>query len=493
MSQAVLVRGHLSRWINLLRLVGPLVASAGAAVALFAWGSIQAAMFFVVGTLFTLVVEIILWNVRRIRRWVEDKGSGFVVTDRLGVQSIADEQVVSLAYYKQHVHSEGLLKGDWRYFLVWLDGAALPIEMMNYVAVGENDPLSGLITRLLDKSLVRATQTLERGGQINGDGWTLDKNLLLLPGQPLPEQVRFDELSAVDVFDNELCIWRRGIDEAIAKLPQRSRDAHLLHLLLAERIQTPADASPVETDGLGRVLFERRPSKLTKSCLWLGVPVLLVLGLFCALIPDSRVAGIGMLALSPFIALVAWHCQIAVFRCHERGVFKRGLGFTQQLRYGEVAALTYSATRHYHNGAYVGTNLVLRFDPLPGVTTKAIAYHTTVKAADDSLDALRDHISRVLAARMRQEIAEGRAAVWTTNLSFSPEGIIYRPNALFGRKDPILMPFERFGGYDFDKGSFRLWEKENPKPVVTEASSQKNFYPGYFLLLDMFYGGKGAS
>ena len=94
---------------------------------------------------------------------------------------------------------------------------------------------------------------------------------------------------------------------------------------------------------------------------------------------------------------------------------------------------------------------------------------------------------------MAEQMRETGSVTWTPNLAFSAEGMVYRPSGLLGRKDPVLLPYEQFGGYDFNQGTFRLWEKGNPKPVSTEQSSTKNFYPGFYLLLEMFYGGEGAA
>jgi hypothetical protein len=308
----------------------------------------------------------------------------------------------------------------------------------------------------------------------------------------VPEPLRIDDLSAVDVYDNQLCIWRRGIDEAVVRLPVKSRNVHLLQSLLSERIaQSQEAAGTAAGDGLGRVLFERKAGRLLTTVLWLGVPLLLVPGLVCFLNPNSWIVGICLVAGSLGLALGGVACQFNRFRCHERGVYKRGLFGTRQLKYDDVAAFTYSATRHYHNGAYVGTQLVMRFDPRPEALAKTISYQASVSAADEALDSLRDHVSRVLAARMAGELAGGGSVVWTTNLGFSPEGIVYRPSGFLGRKEPLLLPYDRFSHFDFQQGTFRLYAKDNPKPLTTEASSQKNFYPGYFVLLGMFYNREG--
>jgi hypothetical protein len=105
----------------------------------------------------------------------------------------------------------------------------------------------------------------------------------------------------------------------------------------------------------------------------------------------------------------------------------------------------------------------------------------------DDLDHLRDHISRILAARMFDQFHAGRSVIWTSNLEFTPEGIRYRPSGFLGRKEPQLLPFSEYSGYDLKQGVFHLFARGHTKSVMTEQAAVENFYPGFFLLLMLLH------
>jgi hypothetical protein len=164
------------------------------------------------------------------------------------------------------------------------------------------------------------------------------------------------------------------------------------------------------------------------------------------------------------------------------GVYQSGLRGEKSLRYADVASFSYGATRHYYNGAYTGTSLNMNFQPLAQVDCKPVKYSTTVKNADEALDDLRDHISRVIAGRMSNELAQDGSVRWTSNLTFHQNGIQYTPSGFIGRKEPVLLPWDQFQGVDIQDGVFHLFEKNKPKSVMQENVSQANFFPGYYLL-----------
>ena len=116
-----------------------------------------------------------------------------------------------------------------------------------------------------------------------------------------------------------------------------------------------------------------------------------------------------------------------------------------------------------------------------------ISYGVRSKGDDDDLDSLRDHVSRIVAARMFEQFQAGRPVVWTSNLEFTPEGIRYRPSGFLGRKESQLLPFAEYGDYDLKQGVFHLFARGRTKPIMTEQLGAENFYPGYFLLLMLLH------
>src|SRR6185436_4840300 len=157
------------------------------------------------------------------------------------------------------------------------------------------------------------------------------------------------------------------------------------------------------------------------------------------------------------------------------------------LPYAQVATFSYSATRHYHNGAYVGTHLSMKFEPIAGFGAPRIQYGASVQVADDDLDELRDFISRQLAERMAQQLSTGTPVPWTSNLVFTREGIQYRPAGMLGigRKEPHFLPYDAYGGCNLNQGVFFLFVKGNNTAVMSEPCSAPNFFPGFYLLLNM--------
>jgi hypothetical protein len=112
-----------------------------------------------------------------------------------------------------------------------------------------------------------------------------------------------------------------------------------------------------------------------------------------------------------------------------------------------------------------------------------IRYSAQIRGSDQDLESLRDQVSRAIATHMAELFSAGQPVFWTSNLQFLPEGIRYRPAGLFGRKEPLILPYDNYHGYDFQQGTFHLFAKNNPKSICTEQTNAENFFPGYFLLL----------
>jgi hypothetical protein len=168
-------------------------------------------------------------------------------------------------------------------------------------------------------------------------------------------------------------------------------------------------------------------------------------------------------------------------------VWQKSLFGQKLLRYVDIGGFTYSATRHYHNGAYTGTHLSMCFKPLVREAGPMIRFSTTVQGDDDDLDELRDVISHAICVRMAGELAAGRAVAWTPNLEFTPQGLRYRPSSMFGRKDFEFLPLAEYGGQSMNQGSFYLFSTLKQKHVMSEQCSAENFFPGYYLLLKLFH------
>jgi hypothetical protein len=493
MDERILVRGELSGWVHVGRVLAVLAAIAGIGLGLEVAprGWVVAAA----GAVLSLIFEAVAWQARRLRIWLTLHPDGIELEDAGGHRAIHDSQVAAVALETKKNLANGEFYATTRKFRLWAEDQPEPVLMENKIKAGRADPLAGLIDRLLERLRRRMEDDLARGGTASGDGWHLSRTALTLGRPPSDQQLPLREITAIETFDGRMCIWQRGSDVAIAKLPLSGRNVHLLPALVRPFLTEPDAGATGSTTGLGRVLFERRPHRSTVLAAGIAGVAMAAIGAGMAGTFVVRqngddgvfVAGLVLLSVGPVLALFSLWLAFASFRCHERGVWKATLLGQKTLRYDDIGSFQFSAVRHYHRGAYTGTQLTMRFRPATPDRGPPIRYTARIKGDDDDLDGLRDTISRIIAGRMYEELHAGRSVAWTSNLQFTPEGIRYRPSSLLGRKQAQLLPFAEYGGYDLKQGVFHLFARGRTRPIATEQAAAENFYPGFFLLLMLLH------
>jgi hypothetical protein len=304
----------------------------------------------------------------------------------------------------------------------------------------------------------RLVEIVDNGGTVKSPaGVQVNANGLRFQGT----SIALGEIEDIGLFDGKFCIWRQGEEFPALKLdpagPNLVPMMNVVKRKLAERSEQ-ADEERKET--LGRVLFERRQPKVLG---WLLVVVGLPLSVVLVGIP---------------IVLFGYGLIKGYFRCHERGVSKRGLGKEKRLFYHQVATFTYSATRMYVNGAYVGTSLTMKFETDDPKAVPPIKYNANVKNVDADLDALRELISAVVAQRLLRRYAETGSFAWTKSLEVTTDGIRYRKSRLLGKGEWAVLPFDHYLGVNVQEGTFHLFSKDAEKSIYHCAISEPNFFPG---------------
>jgi len=277
----------------------------------------------------------------------------------------------------------------------------------------------------------------------------------------------------------------------VLRIPVHSANTLVLLRLLRERIvPSQDDGGPRAGDGLGRILFERKPGRSLVAAVWL-LPLIAVIALavtfYFGVIGGDRAALWHGLELAGLMALI-WLlpvAQYAEFRVYERGVLRKSLLGRQQLKFSDVDTFTYAAVRQYVKGVYSGTNFALTFASAADGKLRKLKYARTLRNADAELDHLRDSISHMIADRMAAHFQAGKPVTWTDGLRFLPEGLEYRAAGFLGRKAPVVIPHSQISGYDLHQGMFWLWVHGRKKPVVKESTVLPNFFPGYFFLLSL--------
>lgn len=426
----------------------------------------------------------------RKRRWITDTGQGFTIRDRRGERSYEDEDAYRVELDARRIFSQGVCAGTRRRFRMRIEGEPREVACDNRFPLAQSDPLAPLIGRLVNAYRQRADEALSAGAIVRGANWSLT-NAALTVGHRSPVTIPIEDLVSVAVLDDRVRVWRKGRDEPVFEAPERSSNAFLLRVLLEKRIgeRAAADTDGEPVEGLGRIHFERKGSGVAAVLLWTVAALFVLTGtplVLGGMVPGARILGVVLLVGA---ALTVWGIRVhrrIVFRCHERGVFRRGLFTATSMRYDQVETFTHTATRQYYNGAYIGTSLNIVLVPQTGTGAKTIRFSRSVKNVDESLDNLRDHIAAVVAGRMLRSVSAGERVPWTANLALRPDGIDYRPAGFVGRKDPVFLAYSQIANFSIADATFQLWEQGKAKPVVKERVGEPNFFPGYLALSSFF-------
>lgn len=489
MERAIEVGGNYREWRFLALLVTSFVLLAGGAM-LCATDHEVGLGVLVTGTLCGVGAGMAAATIARHRFSVQITPDGFIVRDRRGEREFTDEKVICASLSSTSNYSSGELKSSTRVFDVWVEGESRPErwKITNQLPLGGTDPLELLIERIIGHLYDRAELALASGQPFDGEGWSLHDSELVVGNGREAEAVRLSELAAVDVFDNDVCVWRHDREEPAVRVPVQSANAVVLYRLLRNRVPEPADAPAISAgDQLGRVLFERRPSRGLRLAVF-GMPLvalgIVIVGIVASIaarqIEPILIGGCLSLAIGVFWLIPLSQC--VRLRCHEHGVSRRWLRWEKRLPYAAVDSFAYSAVRQYVKGVYSGTTFTLTFVAYRNGRPVKLTYARTLRNADQELDHLRDHVSRVLAARMAERFGRGSPVSWTDGLRFLSDGLEYRAAGLLGRKSPIFVRYEQIAGIDVADGLFRLWVAGQKKPIMKEQVSQPNFFPGYVFL-----------
>lgn len=255
-------------------------------------------------------------------------------------------------------------------------------------------------------------------------------------------------------------------------------------------------AVPPQDDAFGSLLFHRKKGRWGYG-FW---AVLLGLGAaffaFGAVRQAMGRAGsdaVTMGVLAGICLLIAVPCALAfkkgdmILSFFQRGVTRSHDGRIDRLPYESVATLTYSMTRQFVNGAYAGTNLLLRLVPTPDLELKPFAFagrHSEKLVGGgffkrghfegtDELDGLRDHIAGIIATRMLERVAGGESVSWFGKVSLLREGFQTGSNT-YGWADIEKVNLE--------KGMFSIKVRGKFLSAVSTMAGAPNFYPGFIAL-----------
>jgi hypothetical protein len=437
---------------------------------------------------------------QRRRCWIAVRPEGFVLTAGEGEaeQFIRDDQVVAMTLDHLGHFTEGRLTALSRHFKVWVAtpaGQPQPVEMIHTYPPDQEDPLGPLVERVTRLLLDRARAELQAGQRVLGAGWSLDRQALTVQQGKATVRLALADLAAVDVVNHRICLWKRGQDEAVTRVPLGAANAHLLAALLNEHLATTRQPEPDPTpDHLGRIFFERRP--MWGDTVGLALVALAVAGLGAFLISAAasdailpQVAEVLCAVGAAGFAVAAVNTRWSVIRCHAHGLYRQHLLGARRIFYHEAARFTFRAVRKYREfrrrGRVIGTiftglEYTLTLEPPPAQGGKGITIRRTTAAPNAALEDLRDYVARVMARRLLAELLAGRSVEWTEGHRFTPQGLAWL--GLFGRPGGTPIPYQAITVLHFVEGALQLHAQGAAKSSLEIPVSAPNFYPGFVLL-----------
>ncbi|MBV8880350.1 MAG: hypothetical protein JO332_10325, partial [Planctomycetaceae bacterium] len=410
------------------------------------------------------------------RRWLRVEADGFAV-DGPGVKEAwRDVQVQRLSWVVTKNYTNGIAKTETCRLEVW-NHQSRRLLLTHTKPLEAVTPFTEFAQRVFQNLRERTQAALAGGGRLEGEGWTLVRDKLTSKAGDLP----IAEISGVGEFDGQVRVWKKGSNDAVFGVPIRTPNAVLLKVLVEELRPKEEGTARIESgDDLGKVLFERPGGQ--------GRWMLYLLGVFLVLVGvltfvASAGWGLAVLAAAVGILFRGWWVGGLMFRCHDWGVSRRTRRGTTTIRYRDIAEFTSRATRHFVNGAYTGTTLAMEFRSRPELGGEKISWSASLRGMDDEMDNLRNHISKVIAARWLELLKHGETLPWTENLRLTPSGVEFRPAGLFGRKDWAQATYEQIAGQKMEQGVFYLFLKGDKSACTQETVAATNFFPGFYVLM----------
>jgi len=419
------------------------------------------------------------------RRWLRIDADGFEV-DGPGVKEAwRDVQVEQLSWSIAKEYSRGIAKSESCRLVVW-NGQGRKVTMAQSKPLESSTPFTEFAARVFENLRGRMKASLEGGGRVSGDGWNLDRDKLTWNGG----EVRVAEMSGAAEFDGQVRVWKKGSNDAAFGVPVPSANAILLKVLVEEFRPKQEGTAGVESgDDLGKTLFER-PGGQGRWMLYLLGILLLLIGFLA--FSASVTGGLALTAIAAALFGSGWWQGGLMFRCHEWGVSRRTRRGTTTIRYRDIAAFTSKATRHFVNGAYTGTTLSMEFRSRPELGGERIRWSASLRGMDEEMDNLRNHISKVIAARWIEWLRSGKSLPWTENLRLLPDGVEYRPGGLLGRKDWLKAGYDAIAQPRLQQGTFFMYLKGKDGEATRETVAATNFFPGFYVLMLVLQSGEKA-
>jgi hypothetical protein len=301
---------------------------------------------------------------------------------------------------------------------------------------------------------------------------TLEPDAIVTRRGSLP----YASIAAAGVFDKTLDLWSEGEERPFERIAITQKNAAVAERLLAARVPKK-DSKPSER---GRLLFTRRSTAAIVVLIVLAAIIASFAGTWA--VEEKEIPALFILA--PAVAILAasigWGLR-ARTEFFTLGVQKRGLFSERYVAYKDVTALTYGATRMYHNGAYTGTTIRM------GLKSDAATINVTVstRKTDDAMERIRSFVSDIVAVKILDALKGGSEISWMPNFFLTKDGVRFFRSKLFGKGDEERHAWTADLRYRIHEGSFELFLGEEKKSAFNASCAGANFYPGLAAFLQL--------
>lgn len=341
----------------------------------------------------------------------------------------------------------------------------------------DSHPFLTLYAKCREAAKRRIEGILGGGRSVMGKGWELTHQAFSVGGKTHS----FAELSAAEMEEGQIRVWRRGSDEPTARVDAGSPNAFVLLSILKDRIAA-AGAPAEDPSSLGRVILKRWWFGLDGVVLTFAGVFVMLIGWLSAADPAASSAAKAFWAAATAVwAYFLYRLFTRRFYIHQRGARTHGLLGMTVLRDKDVDALTFAATRHYVNGAYQGTIYDIRLVGNQAAGKRTIRYRATLSAFENELADFRQRIAARLAERILQAVGSGGEQPWCVHDVITPAGVRLRPKKLIGYSAEIVVPYTDIGEMKFAEGSCYVHRRSKPEECITYVDQNSpNFWPGYY-------------
>jgi hypothetical protein len=413
------------------------------------------------------------------RRWLEVTLDGFFLTRRDGSrQFYSDDQILAVAQRTLWNAETGGYKR--RVILDMLtDEGEESIECFYVLEPNTADPLYALIDRSIRGVVERTTGGLAEGARLSGEGWHYDREGLHIHLGPHAGTHPMEELTYLAYYDEMIKIYRGEEVEPFFLVPQASRNADALGNILWGTMQArPTVNDPISTHPLGRHMytFFCRDAQIAfwPALMFGGIgSLLLFIALLTQVVFLYVFVGICYLVLLGLMWII-WRGQRMRLDYHQFGMAQPLLG--RSLRFDDIESMTWTWN---HSWIYL--------EPRPGSSGSTIRFSSTTSLLHQLNDrnTIRDYVANQIAKRWWHQHQAGEPITWTPQLRFRPTGLEYIPSSFWGRGESEKAAYEATSYFLFPLRLDLFVEGIN-RPVLQQKTGVKNFYPGLFLLNQIY-------